>query len=348
MTAVALRQPTGHTLASLADRLAEQADASTTTDVPLSDIEFRLADADPHFVVGERSIPSTMSGILAFGDFLGVPSPFLQKFTREAGPDGAQYVLDRLLTTTQASAASVTYTDGAVRTVRDVGQRPIDPLSIVRVATRVIGADSSEVVRLVDEPGVFSFDATVPADYDRAVGGDRAVGDITTGGLRFGQDRKRNLAPWTQPYIYRLWCTNGITARDDGLRVDARGLTVDEVLAELEAAAERAFSRVEGLTAGLYALREHPVDNPERTIRAIAREQAIPPRSVVRLMDLAASDALPDSATMFDVVNLVTNLANHVTVRNDGGRTLLEAAGGAVVSDEAARCGHCRQRVVTS
>ncbi len=54
---------------------------------------------------------------------------------------------------------------------------------------------------------------------------------------------------------------------------------------------------------------------------------------------------MPDDPSMFDVVNLVTNFANSPAVRNDGGRLLLERAGGSVVTDHATRCGHCQQKV---
>jgi bisphosphoglycerate-independent phosphoglycerate mutase (AlkP superfamily) len=116
-------------------------------------------------------------------------------------------------------------------------------------------------------------------------------------------------------------------------------------MAELEQMAELAFSRVERTIEHFYSLRDQRVDNVERALRTIAKEQGIPDRSMVAMMDLAAGEDMPDEPTMFDVVNLITNFANSPQVRNDGGRSILEGAGGSVVSDHAARCGHCQQKV---
>jgi hypothetical protein len=217
---------------------------------------------------------------------------------------------------------------------------------LVNVAEKVVGTKDAEVTRLVDEPAAFSMDVRVP-EGSRHVGGAPEVGDITAGGLRLDYNRKRNLSPGVQPYLYRLVCTNGYVCFDPGLKLDARGDSVDEVLAELEAMAELAFSQVEEQIKHFYDLREVPVENPERAIRVLATEQNIPERSTSVLMDAARSGLLPDQPSQFDVVNLVTNFANSPRIRNDGGRLILERAGGAVVAERVARCGHCQQRTVT-
>ena len=235
------------------------------------------------------------------------------------------------------------------------------------MAERVLGTDRAPVQRLVDTSAEFAFDVHVPFDYSRGVGGDPSaesalsedllryswasnagitadskVGDITAAGCRFGFNRKANLAPWVQPWSMKLACTNGMETTMPGLKMDARGLGVEEVMAELEAMAQQAFAAAEANISHFYDLRNVPVDNPERSLRAIARERGIPDRSLIRMLDLAPSDMLPETPTQFDLVNLITNLANHTAIRNDGGRLLLERAGGAVVTEHAARCPHCQ------
>jgi hypothetical protein len=342
---VQLREDLGLDLAGLIERLSTERSDVHTEDVPVQQIEVALADADPHFVLAGRQVPASRTGTLAFGALLGVPSAFLNRFADQVGTGGSQFILESLLRVYGKSAVTVTYGEGGVVGVVEAGRKTFDPVRIVEVAQRVLGTGAARVVRLVDDPQEFAFDVVVPADYDRGVGGDPRVGDITVGGIRFGYGRKRNLAPWVQPYTHRLLCTNGQSVEDPGLRVDARGAGIDDVLAELEAAARRAFGRTSDLIRHFYDLRSVRVDNPERTIAAVSRERGIPDRSLVRLIDLARSEALPDAPSMFDVVNLITNLANDPAIRNDGGRLILENAGGAVVAAHEARCSHCKQKV---
>lgn len=364
-TTFQLRSNASTTLASLRETLSS--DGTETVEVASQEIRLNLTGDTPTIAVGRREVPGNTRAITALGAWLNVPESFLKRVHKEAGADLTQTLLSTLLERTSGSAAAVTLSDLGISDIRDPGQRPVPVTRIVNTAARVLGDDQSVIQRLVDEPGEFSFDVHVPFSGKRGVFGDgqtvdipdglrdrpytahiasnkRKVGDVTAGGLRFGYDRKRNLAPWVQPWMMRLVCTNGMETADHGLRVDARGASVDDVLNELEQAAERAFSRVENQIRHFYDLRNQAVENPERVIRRIGRERGIPDRSIARLLDLAPTDALPDRPTMFDIVNLVTNLANDPSVRRDGGRLLLERAGGAEVSDHVARCAHCDSR----
>lgn len=170
------------------------------------------------------------------------------------------------------------------------------------------------------------------------------MGDLTRGGIRVGMDSKHNLAPWVQPYQYRLACTNGMETMDAGLRVDARGSSVEEVLAEFEAAADRAFRRVEDEIAAFYEMRNQRVANPERTLIRMAQERGLPDRTVVTLAERVPSMIGEDgSASMFDLVNLLTNQANDPRIRNRAGaRRTLEQVGGSFVTEHKERCSHCQ------
>ena len=342
---VQLRQPTGLTLAGLLDQIGSQSTGVRTADVATREIEFHLDANQANFRIGADEVPATRAGVLAFGDLLGVPSSFLNRVATELGGRGPQFLLTELLQLYPKSALTVTYGPGGVSKVAEAGRHLIDAERIVSVATRVLGTDAAPVTRIIDTSQEFAFDVRVPEDFDRGVGGDRQVGDITAGGVRLSYNRKRNLAPAVQPYLYRLACTNGMSHLDPGLKVDARGLDVDTVLSELEAAAERAFSRVEDQIRAFYDLREQRVEHPERALLAIAAERKIPERTTTRLLRLASSDALPDDPSMFDIVNLVTNTANDGAIHNDGGRLILENAGGALVAAHEARCAHCQHRV---
>jgi hypothetical protein len=275
--------------------------------------------------------------------------------------------MNAMLRVSQDSVARIRMGDGGVAEVREAGRNPIDPVNLVTIAQRVLKHDDAPVQRVI-RGNDFGFDVHVPFDSSTGVGGDpdsqvampeslrgyswnsktpistnARVGDVTAGGLRFGVDLKHGLTPWVQPWMFRLACTNGMETTDEGLRVEGRGQSVEEVMAQLEIEAERAFSRVERSIEHFYNLRSQPVENPERVLRRLAEERGIPTRSLGRLETLAPTLEAP---TMFDITNLVTNLANSPSMRNDGGRLILERAGGAVINDEAIRCEHCQQRVI--
>jgi hypothetical protein len=372
-TAVHLRPDLDLTLAAMEADLASGVSGTQIQDVPTGQIEFHLNSAQPTISLGTATgtveVPATENSVVAFGDLLGVPTPFLKRLGKEVGKDTQEALLSAMLAASPMSAMAVRYGEGGVSGVFEPGKEPFNPVRLVEIASRVLG-ERGVVQRRYDSGAEFGFDVHVPLNSEvgifdsgveveapealatyswtthQQVAQGAQVRDITAGGLRFGVDLKRGLTPWVQPFMLRLACTNGMETTDPGLRVDGRGLSVDEVLADLEAQAQRAFSRVEQQMEHFYNLRNQPVDNPERALVRLAAERNLPQRSLRALLDSAPSEALPDRPSMFDVTNLITNLANSPSVRNDGGRLLLERAGGAIVVDEAARCGHCQQKVI--
>lgn len=340
------RPDTGLTVADLKTRLRERHGNSDTRVIGKDRVNFDFTRQDfPVFRVDNQEVPVTDKGLEAFGSYLSIPSAFLKRLTKSVDLDLQERLLNDLFDRTAGDQVKIeTDPQRGVQMVAEPGKFTVQPHRLAEIAARVT-TDEATVARLVDESGEFSFDVYVPENFDRGVGGDLAVGDVTAGGIRFGANLKQGLAPWVEEYMFRLRCTNGMGVVDSGLKVDARGQTVDEVLAEVEQMARVAFGRVEQSIQHFYDMRSQRVTNPERAIRTLAVERGLPDRSTMALIDLARGEDLPDEPSMFDVVNLVTNYANSPAVRNDGGRLLLERAGGAAVADSASRCGHCNQKV---
>lgn len=321
-----------------------------TEQLSINAADIRIDHEASAIVVGTREFPVTEDGVTAIGNWLDVPAPFLKRMD----PDLQQHLLNAMLHRRPANILAKV-TDTGLRGLRDLNHKDIEPRRVVETAARVIGADSL-VVGWQHTSDLFQFDSVVPDHADYGIGGDpnslvtdargNRVGDITKGGLRFGLDVRRNLAPWVQPYSYRLVCTNGMEMRDDGLKVDARGNTVDEVLAELEAAAQRAFARVENDIAHFYDLRNTRLDNPERHFLRLANERNLPERSRNRLMLRIPSIVGEDGTTTeFDLVNLITNAANDPAVTRWGARQELERFGGHIVTTQVERCRTCQGRL---
>lgn len=289
------------------------------------------------FANSEIVIPMTNDGISALGNWLEVPSKFLMRLES----DMQENLLTHLLTRHPATG-NLVYNEDGLKVVRDPNAKFIDPRRVVEKVINVLDP-TAPVIDWRSGTDEFALDAIVPEGFDRGVGGDPSVGDITRGGVRVGMDIKHGLSPWVQPYLYRLICTNGMETTDAGLKVDARGASVEEVLAEFEAAADRAFRRVEEDMASFYRLREERVNNPERTLIRMAEERGLPARTVVTLAERVPSITDDDgTTTMFELVNLVTNAANDPRIRNRfGARRTLEQTGGSVVTEHSDRCGHC-------
>jgi len=305
--------------------------------LPNRDIRLDLTGDSAVISVGGEDVPVTTQGLKAIGDWVEVPSKFLMRLDA----DLQQHLLSNLLDRQGAGVANVFYSDEGVEMVKDPKVKFIEPRRIVDMAIKVIDPQALAVDHWSTQDE-FRLDVIVPDDFDRGVGGDLKKGDITKGGIRIAQDVKHNLAPSVSEFMYRLVCTNGMEIFDAGLKVDARGQTVDEVLAELEIAADHAFRRVEASIASFYDLREEKVDNPERSLLRMAEEQNISDRILVSMADVVP--AIEGDVTMFDIVNLITNQANAPGMKS-GPRRKLEQAGGTIVGDHADRCSQCQGRL---
>lgn len=341
-----LREPSGMTLRDLADELnrtGEQTWGGATTDVRLN-MEPNTGVAT--VTMGEIEVPATADGIDQVAKAVG----FSGSATKGLETDLQVMLLNELLRRRPANLA-VRYDDSGIGEIYDPAQVRVYPRQLVERVLRVM-PETSPVVEWIADASEFALDVIVPDGHDRGVGGDTeaAVGDFSRGGVRITHNRKANLAPSADPYIYRLACTNGMVSAVPGLTsFDARGLSVEEVLGELEVAAQRAFGEVEEQMAHFYGLREQPLgDDVTGVVRRMAQEQRLPNRMVNTLMDRIPSDlseeGLGHPPTVFDVVNLFTNEANNPAYsRRRSTRDNLTVAGGTIVTQERHRCGRCHQ-----
>lgn len=300
--------------------------------------QIRLESASGRIIVGEREVPSTDEGLDALAGFVDFPRPFLTRLD----PDLRDRWVTELLARQHGQVVARVGESG-LRSVLPPSANRIDPRQIAEVAARVL-TDAAPVTDFGNTPAEFYLDAVLPEGINDL--GDPRVGDITRAGLRFHQNVRQNLVPSVSPFSYRLLCTNGMQTRDDGLKIEGRGQTVDEVLAELEAAAQRAFARVESSVQHFYDLRNVPVENVERSINRRAAEQGLSDRLRLRLIDGVASMPLVgDEPTEFDVVNYITNQANDPSIRRRGARLELQRFGGALVTEHANRCRTCASKL---
>ena len=276
-------------------------------------------------------VPANSTSMTHLSNLLDVPSKFIDRQDREL----QQMILTELIRR-QSGEKRVDYAPGqGISAFHGMTELVITPTQMVAAASTVF-ADNSPINYANVTPDVFEFEVLAP--FDSPEGRLGAVGDLTAAGLRFDLDMKHGTSPKVSPFQYRLVCTNGQISRQADHAIDARGMNVEQVLRALERQAQLAFAKVEHEVEAFYALRDVPVDNPERLIARIAREHGLSDRMRIRLIERAAEIETP---SMFDVVNLVTNAANEDTIKPALRRQLI-GVGGAMVSDHHARCNHCQ------
>ena len=349
------RQEIVETLPELRERVAETSTVGERTRVSPDEIKFHTSAADPAIQFGNVEVPASPESMKIIGDYLKVPTAFMGRLIDNVSAPVVDALFNDMVTNSirKDLGIGLNGTGTAVTEITEWDRRArIQAHQVMDAVISAYAPTAPKVARFIHEPGThLAFDAYFPFEDSetaraRGIGGDFGENDLTASGVRIDINLKQGLTPSVQPFTYRRICTNGMETPMAGLKIEGRGQTVEEVLAELESMARLAFAQAEKSIEHFYDLREQKVDNPERAITALGRERGIPDRSLVQLVELAAGEDMPDNPSMFDVVNLVTNFANAPQVRNDGGRLLLERAGGAVVNDHSARCGHCQQKVV--
>jgi hypothetical protein len=350
-----LREMSGLTLTQVADQL--NGDYRAWSGVGM-EIKPHLTDDQPSFSLETpgaeaHQVLATPEGIKQISAILDVP-PKTALLFGERDPELQQLVFERLLRR-HADNVTVRYGDSGVSEVFKSSLSRVEPRRLVEAVMRVIATDAP-VVEWSLTPDEFYLDTIAPETLNFGRGGDREEGDITAGGLVIGLDRKHNLAPTVARRLYRLACTNGYETRDDSMRVDARGQTVDQVLAEFEAIAGRAFQQAEAEIASFYETRNEYIEGDvTQAVIRIAQERGLPDRTAHRLavrvpemmneVEARGGDGAAQPS-LFDVINLITNLANDPALAGRRPvRQTLYRAGGGMITEHHERCSHCQQRI---
>lgn len=332
------------TLREIRDQMEDEGGESIRRSV--SNVRIHLTDTDTACVEikpeGQKrktiELPADDEGLVAFGDYFGIPSAYLKR----CEPALREMTLNYWLETKTGSDVVLRYTDNGVKEVHDPDKQRIDTRRLVDRLLPIVTPDAKVLSKSRDKEKVFRIDVISPEGHERGWGGDRKVGDLTGGGIRVEQNRgKQNLAPSISKLLYRLVCTNGMEVLDPALKMDARGVSVDEVLDEFERLAEQAFSAVEADIKSFYELRHQRVEKPEQAILRYAQEHKIPATISNEVVRAVATIEGDDDFSMFDLVNLFTNQANDPAIQTYGSRQALQRLGGNVIHEHRRRCSHC-------
>jgi hypothetical protein len=328
-----LREPSTTTLADL-DFAWKNRDREWTSDACVPRVAFRDdAQYEPKLLLGDYEITLDDKGTELLCAFYQVPTAYFRRIT----PAERHFVMNARMDHAEGEV-TITYNDLGVTDVRKPTKPRLEAEEFVRIAHRLYPASSTVL------------DAWVTADELRLDVLGRHVEDGIWGGLRFGQNRKQNLAPTVAPILLHEDSTTVVEIPDPSLKIDARGVSVDKIGERLAAEALRADARLHMDAQHLLRLGGTSIAG-DRIIRLhrIAAEHKLPVRP---LADITVALSRNDEPTMLDMALAIANTANAPKILQDPDkrklRATLQAIAGAVVVDEAERCSSCHALVAAA
>ncbi len=279
----------------------------------------------------------------SLSNYLGISKAYLAK----CPPDLKSHNLNYWLQRRGHAAAVVEATDDHWVTIHKPG---LLILPLARVADIITGTldPAFEVVSLIRNDTRFQIDVAtnhqIEVDPDDRIDDRRQVGDITRGGIRIMSNPTEVQAPVVQTYLHRLVCTNGLVSSEDEGTIQLKGHTIDDIFVEMEAACRRVLGDLDTKLAEYAALAtQFPPGSPVRFAYQIGRERGLTKRVMDRIMERV--NILPDDATIYDVLQVFTELANSGTV-NYTTMIKLQGIGGELAFDTETithRCGTCER-----
>lgn len=220
---------------------------------------------------------------------------------------------------------------------------------VVGVVERVFDPEY-EIRRFLVDDRSFHIDVLTPHHVevgprtDGAIEG-RMEGDITHGGIRLLASPGRHEDPTIQRYFERLWCANGCSNPHEMGAIKLKGNTVPEILAEMEAKTQEILAGLDDDLAQYAEMANVQVPgSPLAFAEAVLREGRIRGRVRDRVIDLV--EQLPDDASLYDVQNAFTQVANN-DIRYSTMRRLQRIGGDMAVQTDHVlnRCRTCEQHL---
>lgn len=298
---------------------------------PLREIEYVMEDGELVARIDGTSIP-VESNLDVFAAALDVPRPFANNRLR-----GRPETLATVLNAMREDIPEKPYQwalgedEGGTPRVFSYGpsNKPYIPYGRIGEILSRKGMELGGEFDYRDNMGI------ITASMPNAARVEPREGDILRSGVRVAMTPTMFINPQVSPYSLRLICTNGMTRNVERERVHLVGNTVDEVMAELEEMADRAFERAAQLNEEFAALVNEQT-NPTQAISQIAARNGFSAR-VTREMTRRAAALGEDEQTMYDALNVVTEVARDV--ESPSTRARLQSTAGRLAHES--HCSSC-------
>ena len=290
-------------------------------------------------VLGEESmevagtmIPVTDDSMGHLTKHLGIPATYIKKLPQDLRDANLQYWIGR--DSNSPIAWEIEAPNNTLVGVYKADHPILLRSEVVKMAANVMAP--TDIVRGISiQNGVTVLDVSTPT-----LAIEPRVGDFTEGGVRFKvpiAPQDSTAKPSVSSYMVRLDCLNGMTHQEEWGRIRIKGLTVTEVIEEMEIAAQALLSDLVPTRLEQFAgLTEEEPDNPEQYIHRLSREYGLPEK-----METSMINRVPEleHRTAYDLVNLMSGFQHEVSdsLRNK----LQNMAGSVAVHAGERRCQTC-------
>lgn len=283
----------------------------------------------------------------ALGSFLKVPSAYLNKITPDFKATLLRYELDR----NKAVSTVVEALGGKVISLHEPSQAMLPLGRVGEVVTKVMKPEDT-IRRAILNDTRFHLDVTTN-DHTVAFNtypeeppkGEWGVGDITQGGLRILAHPFSTKRPSVGTYLERLVCTNGMCSEERLGHIELKGRTVDEVLVEMELAAQNLLGTLDKVIEDYSATRDMAVPGtPQAFAQQLAREANLSRKVLDKVLDII--NQLPEPVSVWDVNQAFTSVAAEVDTY--AVMTKLQTLGGHLAMNApkmVERCKTCEQTI---
>lgn len=253
----------------------------------------------------------------AVAQYLSIPKTYLHK----CEPEFRAHTVNHWIAAAEGAETTVEYMvrdDENALIALQRPDRPVLPLSsVAEIVTRCFDPQD-EVIQLLRDEAKFHLDVAtshsveVPPVESLP---DRRVGDITRGGVRIMATPHKSTPPVVQGYFHRLACTNGMTDDREEGTIRLKGRTAEELIEELEVAAQRVLGTMqERLNAYAATATKRVPGNPAAFAFRIAQETGLSNGVTERIMSRAGALPVDDeNVSIYDIVNIFTEVAQSGT-----------------------------------
>lgn len=250
----------------------------------------------------------------ALAKYLKVPVAYYDKLTPDFRTEVLKYEFER----NKDAATTLETLNGDLVAVHSTNSVMLPLGKVSKVIEKVFSPEDT-VRRMITTEARFHVDVTsakhvlaFPNEHGLGMIEGKAVGDVTEAGVRFLAYPFRAIQPSCSVYAERLICMNGQTVDEQFSKISLKGRTVDEVIIEMEEAANLVLGSLDGYLEKLGQTRMlYPPGSPQAFAAQLAREANVSRKVLDSVLDII--NQLPEPVSVWDVNQAFTSVANQAT-----------------------------------
>lgn len=284
-------------------------------------------EAHPAILLGDHPVPLDEHGTDQLLNFYKIPLSFFHRLSRAE----QEFILNSRIDHAEGEI-TVNYSRHGVVEALKPSQPRLHPMDFVDAALKIVNGDAPVAQ-------YWSTNADLRLDVINPLAtADAPDGGTFTAGVRYGQNRKANTAPWVAPIMQH---SSGAIFQipDPALKIEARKASAERIAERLCAEGIRAMARADNDLAAVTDLARVSIATDRITIlNRVGSEQNIPARPLAMA---TAQLARLDSPSMYDLALSIAQAAQMSTTLGENVRMRLQAVSGLLVAQHAERCGNC-------